>query len=479
MVATLDSMIDRFRRRFGWLAVLVSGVRTLGWWCLGWGILLVALRAGLGVSGSVWWWGLIGVPPVLAVALVTGWRSRPPHRVVRALLDRHNRQGGLVMAAGEVDLETWEDRVGELALPRLRGRPPWGLLAAGAVLVVAAAWVPTVPAELQGARALAIGEEIDELARRVRTLEEENLLDEEQATGFENALQQLAEEASGKDPASTWATLDHLQEMTDRAADEVAETALTEGEQLAAAAAMAKFLAAADALAGGSPDGGSPDETRLAEAVAELSAMTARTAAESRLLDRSAVAQMAAAAGSSPAEMLDALGHGKADLGARLDRLHAGGALDLADLLRAREALESGSQSLARFLDENDLEATGAFLPSASVRPGRGGVDRGRGDAPMLWQEASTSEGARFREQILDAGSMAQLGKHRLMSLSVADPTIPQAERLAPGADGVDPSLVAGGGTAVTQRLLPRHRGAVQRYFDRSDSTRQPSTEDP
>ncbi len=483
----LDSLIDRFRRLLALQVALVSGVRLLAGWCLVWGCVVVILRAGVGHAGNGGFLGLVGVLMVLVLALRTGWQGRPPRTAVRALIDQHNHQGGLVMASGEAELGKWQDQVGELSLPRLRVQPSWGLLAAGVGFVMAAMWMPAVVADLETTRSLEIGDEVAQLAQRLETLADEGLLEEDQATRFENALQQLVDEASGDDPASAWATLDHLQDLVDRTAEAVAENALAEGEQLAIAEALAEALSAAEAAdglaTGSSATESSPaDGKQLAEAVAELASLTARSAAESRLLERSAADAMASAAGAGASEMLAALGRGKGSLNAKLDRLQAGGAMDLAELLSARDALGRGSESLARFLAENGLEASQAFVPGGSMRPGRGGVDRGRGDAPMRWQEGSSSDGARFREQILEAGSMAQLGPNRLIGLSAADPMRPLS-RLPASAEGAGSGTAeavpgATEGTAVTQTLLPRHRGAVRRYFDRPAGPK-PSTEAP
>ncbi len=467
----LDTSVRQFRRRVALVAALTFCVRGLVLLGFLWGTVVLALRAGVGVPRGVLLWGLAGALPIAAAALILGLRRRPARRSVLALLDRHGDGGGLMMATGEVELGGWRGRIGEASVPAVAGSYRWGSLGAAVVFVAAAFLLPVVPAGLAAERPLEIGEEIARLSERIELLEQEGLLEEEQAERFDSELESLQEEASGEDPAATWEALDHLQEMTDSTAAEVAEAALAEGEQLAAAAAVAEALAEAGDEAGGE---------RLAEAMTELSALTARAAVDSRLLDDTLAGELGAAAGGESldlGELQGALGRGQGDLSGKLDRLYAGGLIDLETLLAAKKSLQDGNlEDLAEFLDDNGLEAASSFCrggrPGAGSGsgPGRGGVSRGRGDAAMTWKDPSSPEGARWRPQVLDPSSLAALHQSHLLGLTTADPT--DLEPGAPAATaGVDPAVVDGGG-ATTHTLLPRHRGAVRRYFDRQESPR-------
>ncbi len=474
---TLDTQVRRFRRRVALFSALAMWARGLVLFSFLWGTAVMALRAGFDAPRGLLLWGLAGALPIAAAALVLGLRRRPAAGAVRALLDRHSAGGGLVMAAGEVELGGWRDRIGGVTVPRLAGRYPWGPLGAGAAFVAAAFLVPVAPAGPLAERPLQIGDEVARLTERVELLEQEGLLAEAEAERFARELESLREEASGEDPAVTWEALDHLQELTDGTAAEVAEAALTEGEQLAAAAAVAEALSEAGDEAGGE---------LMAEAMAELSALTARAAAESRLLEGTLAAELGAAASDQLdlGRLLDALERGQGSLSDKLDRLHAGGLIDLETLLTAQRSLEGGDlDQLADFLEDNGLEAAGGYCrggrpgtgrPGAGQgsRPGRGGVSRGRGDAPMTWKDPSPEEGAKWRPQVLDPSSLAALRQSHLLGLTAADPGQLEPDAPIAAGAGLDPQP-GGGGGATTHTLLPRHRGAVRRYFDR-DSERDP-----
>ncbi len=460
----LERGIRSFRRRVAARSALARGARFVALWCFAWGTAVLALRAGFDAPREALIWGLAGCLPAAVAAVALALRERPAERAVRALFDLHNRGGGLMMADGEVELGGWRARLDAAAVPRLVARVPVGLLAGGALFVAAAFLMPVAVTGLEAERPLEVGRDVEDLAERIEVLKEESLLDDEQAERFERELEDLRQEALGDDPARTWETLDHLRETTDRTLADVSEAAIAEGEQLAAAEALAGVLSEAGETAG---------EERLAEAMAELSALTARAAADSRLLDSALAADLAAASEGGLSALSEALGQGRGGLETRLERLYAAGLIDLETLLAAKTSMEDDLEALAVYLDEQDLEASSSFCRSgrlASGRsglPGRGGINRGRGDAAMTWREASSADGVSFREQILDPASLAALDDSRLLGLTAADPTRPEASAAATSPGALDPASAAGGGAAYTHTLLPRHRAAVRRFFDR------------
>jgi hypothetical protein len=98
-------------------------------------------------------------------------------------------------------------------------------------------------------------------------------------------------------------------------------------------------------------------------------------------------------------------------------------------------------------------------------RPGRGGINRGRGDAPMTWRDPGAEEKVEMRSEMLPTGAARSLDEAPTVGVSAAAP------------DAYDPSVeagtgalrgaAAGGGSAARERVLPQHRAAVERYFER------------
>ena len=85
----------------------------------------------------------------------------------------------------------------------------------------------------------------------------------------------------------------------------------------------------------------------------------------------------------------------------------------------------------------------------------------------MTWTDGSSEKDARFKEKILPPSSVAGLNDSQLVGLSASAPT---ADTGGVAAHGALNSAASGGGSAYTQTILPRHRGAVRRYFDRPQS---------
>jgi len=81
----------------------------------------------------------------------------------------------------------------------------------------------------------------------------------------------------------------------------------------------------------------------------------------------------------------------------------------------------------------------------------------------MTRTDGSSEKDARFKEKVLPPSSVAGLNDSQLVGLSASAPKTDASGVAAHGA-------ASGGGSAYMQTLLPRHRGAVRRYFDRPQS---------
>src|SRR5262249_7035000 len=283
---------------------------------------------------------------------------------------------------------------------------------------------------------------------------------------LEQKLDQLGLEASGEDPAKTWEALDHLNDAVEKAAKEAAEAASARRERLARAEAVAEGL-----MAGGDQ----LDSKTMTEAMRTLGEMTREAVKENELLagDLSPETQEAIKSGSLKAEHLKdlskALSQSKSALNQKLSKLSKSGQFGQFERINPN-ALKGGAQpnrrdnsGLARFLKEN---AEKMSVDEATLQwcAGKGGVDRGRGDAAMTWTNGSSEKGARFKEKVLPPSSVAGLNDSRLVGLSASAPA---ADTSGVAAHGALNSAASGGGSAYTQTILPRHRGAVRRYFDR------------
>jgi hypothetical protein len=308
-----------------------------------------------------------------------------------------------------------------------------------------------------------VSREVENLSAQIEALKEAQIIEEPKAEALEQKLDQLGQEASGEDPARTWEALDHLNDAVEKAAREAAETANARQERMARAEALAEgLMAGADQL----------DSKTMTEAMRTLNEMTQDAIKENETLagELSPETLEAIKSGSLKAEHLKeiskALGQGKSALNQKLSKLSQSGMINPNSLKGGAQANRRDNSGLARFLKEN---AEKMSVEEATLQwcEGKGGVDRGRGDAAMTWTDGSSEKDAKFKEKVLPPSSVAGLNDSQLVGISASAPVVSTSGVAAHGALN---SAASGGGSAYTQTVLPRHRGAVKRYFDRPQS---------
>jgi len=455
-----DQSIRRFIRRLALLLAFRESLTFVTVWCFLWGAVALVLRAASVTTRRQLLWGAIGIAIAAIAAAVVSRRRLPSRDSVRALLDSRNDCGGLLMAGADADLGAW--RTPEITSPRLRWRKAraFGLLAASSAFVLISLLAPVRFAATGVARPMDVSREVENLSAQIEALKEAQVIEEAKAEALEQKLDQLGQEASGEDPAKTWEALDHLNDAVEKAAKEAAEAADARRERLARAEALAEGL-----MAGGDQ----LDSKTMTEAMRTLGEMTRKAVKENESLagDLSPETLEAIKSGSLKAEHLKdlskALSQSKSALNQKLSKLSKSGMINSNALKGGAQANRRDNSGLARFLKEN---AEKMSVDEATLQwcAGKGGVDRGRGDAAMTWTDGSSEKDARFKEKVLPPSSVAGLNDSQLVGLSASAPT---ADTSGVAAHGALNSAASGGGSAYTQTILPRHRGAVRRYFDR------------
>ncbi len=467
--ASHELSIRRFARRLALLLTLKHSLAFIAVWCFVWGIVALVLRAAAATPRKPLLWGAIGVAVAVIAAAVISRRQLPSRNSVRALLDERNDCGGLLMAEGDAGIGEWQMRMPEIALPRLRWRSArsLGLFAASVAFVAISLIVPVRFATMNAARPLDVSREVENLAAQIEALKEAQVIEEAKAEALEQKLDQLGAEGSGEDPAKTWEALDHLADAVEKAAKDAVEKAVAEQERLAGAEALAEgLMAGADQL----------DAKTMTEAMQTLSAMMQGAMKENEMLagSLSPETQEAIKSGALNSEHLKdiskALSRNRSATGQKLSKLAQSGMINPSSL-KGAQANRRDNSGLAQFLKENAQkmsveEAVGQWCEN----PGKGGVDRGRGDAAMTWTDGSSEKDAKFKEKVLPPSVVAGLNDSQMIGLSAS---VPAVDKNGTAAHGALNNTAAGGGSAYTQTILPRHKGAVKRYFERPNQYRE------
>ncbi len=474
--ASHDHAINTFLRKLVALLTLKTWLMIATVWCFAWGAVSLALRASMSTPRKPLLFGAFGIVLAAIAAYLMARKQLPTPASVRSLLDRQNDYGGLLMAAGEQSLGNWESHLNAVNLPKLRWRSSraWGLMALSVVFTAICLLLPIQYVSVNASRSLDVGKEAETLATQIETLKEEQILSEAKAEELKEKLDQLAAEAAGEDPAKTWEALDHLANSVEKAAKDAAASAAEKQAQMEKAEALAEgLMAGSDQL----------DAKTMTEAMQTLSTMMQGAMKENEALTSqlSPETQEALKNGSLNSEQMKevakALGQSKEKLNQQLSKLNQSGMnrgnINPNSLKGGASANKRDNSGLSKFLKENSQKMSVADAVAQWCEGGKDGngsgngkgkVGRGRGDAEMTWSEGSDENNAKFKEKALSPGSVAGLQDSQLVGLSASAPEVQKGNLSAHGALN---NSVTSGGSAYTQTVLPKHKGAVKKYFDR------------
>ena len=452
-----NKTIRKFRTKMAALLILKKTLAVATVWGLVWGTVVIILRAAIGMPPLTLLTGGIGLIFAIGCAVVLALRQIPSRTALRASLDKHSGAGGLVMAAETVELGNWRKQMPSIRLPRLRwrGGVSWARFAGAVLFVSISLLIPQRFVEISKAQPLDIREEVKQLADGIDVLKEEEIIELAEAEMLEEKLAQLQAEASGEDPVKTWESLDHLADTLSQESADAAEDALSETEHLTEAETLSEGLI---------NEGSEMNAGLLADSMAALSGLVQDAAQENALL-AAQLPDLKSDADSLTLEQLieisKALRFVKGDIYDQLVKLHEVNLIDLETLKACEKLGQCNSDGLAAFLAEN----AESMSIAQCIGGWRRGIGRGPGHAPMTWSDGATEEGAKFKAEALPLSNIASLESSELVGLSVAAPSV-ETSSLSTESGGLS-GATAGGGSSFNQTVLPRHKGAVKRYFER------------
>lgn len=448
-----ELLVGRFYRQLATWCALRRAVAAVTVFAFLWGTAVLLLRAVQGTSAETLLWVGIGVPLAAGLGAWLALRRLPARAAVRALIDRHGECGGLLMAGAERDVSRWGVAVAALPTIRWRAGRPLGLLALAVGYVALGFLIPSRHLAIAGDAPLDVGREADRLAEQVRVLKEEKVIDPERADAMKQKIDEVRQRAGGKEPAKTLEALDHLDDVVRQAARKAAESAARKTDQLD------QVAAGAEALQQAAP---SLDPQTMAGMMAELAAMAKKAAGEGGEADpdlADAVGDGSLSAGQL-SKLAAAAGAVKGKVQKSARRLYDARLID-ADLLKQCEGGKCDAKGLCEFLKKNGCKS---LCDAIGNCPGRGGVNEGPGAAQLQFGEKSSEDGAKFQEEALPPSDLAALKESQSAGVST---TAPQKEKGGGAQAGALSGAAAGGGSANAAGVLPQHRAAVGKYFDR------------
>jgi hypothetical protein len=402
---------------------------------------LIALVCRLFVPAAApylaWLWlaPLVAAIPVLILCVM---RKYHPEEVV-AIADWLNGGHGLMLTLMEHPDEAWGGRLdgaSTFALPQLR---PWRRLAWLPAALAFLAVALSLPQRIPPASTTVLAEEIaGDLETALAELKQQQLVTPEEEKTLEQEIERIRRAAEQRVDASSW-------EATDALRERVAATVAAKQDAVKwAEETLARYAAAAQAAPGG--------EVKPGAETAELTRALENLAKSGLLANAPPDLQQLLRGGKLPAADPKAM----RELAAVVSKYLAETKGRMGDL--ARMGKEFGRFDPSEFpLESNDSG------PDGDGDPGRGGINRGRGDAPLTWGNESLPLD-RFKAQALPPGAARSPDDWAPMA---AMPGTPQ-ESPESSARSAARQYGAGAGQAAWRRTLaPRHQSAVKKYFDK------------
>ncbi|MEZ6196650.1 MAG: hypothetical protein R3F20_13140 [Planctomycetota bacterium] len=388
---------------------------------------------------DAWVLGGLGAAAV-ALAALGAFRARLRRPDLLAWADRRAGAGGLLVTLDAHPDERWrplvEERLARIEPPRARFTERSRLFLPAAIFFLAALVVP-VAAEARRPPSEPGERFAEALVRRLERIESEALAPPEEVEALKREIERVRRDLAreGLGPRQ-WEALDALRRRMDRGLDDRAR-------QLARGAAAAAAL--------GSKGAGRGDDAAAAREMAEAFSGLGASLPSDLFGDPELARRLAEGAGSRFAEEL--LGRDPEALQAALDALR-GWLAENAEALAACECSGEGLGSLREHL---------------ATRPGRGGATRGRADARLDLAGETPRQQAKFLlERIRPRNAPRDPGE--LLAVGVAPPDETPDENAA---RGVDREFDAAGQELVGKnRVRPRHRGVVRRFFGETPATR-------
>jgi hypothetical protein len=462
-----EAWITKQRRRLSFGVFLTAFADAMAVFLLAFGssVLIVKL-ARPGLWPGVLWLAALALP----LTAWAWWRSRRrdfSRSQAVALLDSQTGASGLLMtlcetaegapaggdrAGGETAHNRWAERLAawnpnwRSGLPRLRPVRAAKRLWLPALFVIGCCCVPAREARTESLRANFVGTQAAEsLAESLQALRESEVLEQKESQDLEQAIAKLTEETKTTPLThESWEVVDSLRE-TMRVRAEESLMAASRAQD-----ALERLAADAD------PNHSSLTSERRDQLEQEAIESLRKLSKDGRFSKASPALQK------------------------KLQQLLKDGHISLPKDTKEREKtlsdlkkfLKEESKKLAKCRgkckdgqcdSDSDGENSETDRTERDGKPGRGGVNRGRGDANLTWGDEAEANGAKFKEIVLPPGTPDEPNKEVISQSASAPEVEPAADAPRAGGQAAGPET---GRQTWNRTLRPRHRAAVRRYFD-------------
>jgi hypothetical protein len=408
----------------------------------------------------------------LIFSIFAAFKKLPDVDRIMILLDRVNSGGGMLLSARELADSGWSNSFSLNALPVVKLNSPkkMTLFAAAFIFVVAAYLAPPAVKIVTAQTRMDIKSETQGLNEQLQLLEEEKVISNKEAFNLREQIEKLEKNAAGEDPVKTWEALDHMKDRLSTKAEEFAEKAARKAEALTLSQKALKALQEARERTA------SADYNQAMKEMAELMRKVAQKCPE--LSEKlSEELKNSLAQGQLTKEDLEKLLNSQQLTKEQLERLikklkecglskcNSGSSCKQGgkNVMVTRENFEE----LMKMLDEeskgkSECENSMSCLMMVCT----GGINRGRGDAPMTWDNKELDKNdVKFKALTLPVDAVNNLNKSKLLGVSYGEAKVQPDAKISTGhLSGVEVK-----GTETNRYILmPKHRAVIKKYFDKN-----------
>ena len=465
-----EQAVTQLRWRIQWVLLVKYLSQGLVAALFAWGTMIIACRATGGVSFAVQL-GVGGAAVVIAaiVAMVLAWRKVPDRKKLIAAIDCESEGGGLLMSLAELgSLGDWSTQLREMKTPRYRwqSRKTLAMIATGLIFAAFSLLLPdkTVNA-LAGQRKLDISNQVQDINSKLEKLQEEKILEADKVEELKQELKRIQQNAEAEGPIKTWEAIDHLNDKLAKEAQNAAEELLKEQEKYETAEAMAEALK--EQLASEENTQG-PTAEEMQDLANEMSNMLGDIAGDDEFLNDLKQQIDEQGLDSLTQEQLECLAEKMSekckDCQGRMNNLKSGRMVDPNRLKDFSDCKPCDGQSLKDFLDGQCKGACSCDGECESGNPGNGGISRGPGSAKIQFNHDTQESDADMNERALEP-DYVDMESSVKMGVTRNAPT-PNRAGSATEEGGAVTDTTGVAGSSGRDAVLPKHRGAVKRFFD-------------
>lgn len=400
-------------------------------------IALVCRMFFAGAASVLPWLWLVPLVTALPAVVFSIARAYRPDQIA-ALADWLSGGQGMVLTMFEKHDGAWSqssfvERASRFPLPRLKVWRPLGVLAPAALFLAVALLLPQRVSS-QTTQGVLAQEIAANFTAALVELKKQELITPAEEEELQEEIERIQRSAEKRVDASAWESADALREKV--------VAGLSEKQQAVkwAQDSLARYTAAAQA-------GGPADPSAMASA-AELT----------KALEK--LAQSGMLAGKSP-ELAALLKGGKFPTDpAALSELVAALGRELGEANGRFAGLGNLGQGFGRF-DPSEFAITEGRGPDGDGQPGRGGLNRGRADADLIWGN-ETQRVDKFKSKPLPPGAARSPDDWAPV---VVLPGAPEESAVVSAQSSGRQYGAAAGQGAWRRSLAPRHQSAIKKYF--------------